>query len=56
MNIIGVFPLNNAAILVDQKWLAPTASVSEQLYRTLYEVDEQLTQLLYRLIPSRFVK
>lgn len=46
-------PLNNAVVLVEQKWLAPTASVFEQLYQALYEMGERLTPLLYALICIR---
>ncbi|WP_442528784.1 YobI family P-loop NTPase [Serratia sp. CY85251] len=46
-------PLNNAAVLVDQKWLAPTASVFEQLYQAFYEEGDGLTPLLYDLICVR---
>ncbi|WP_226905701.1 YobI family P-loop NTPase [Serratia marcescens] len=46
-------PLNNAAVLVDQKWLAPTASVFEQLYQAFYEEGDGLTPLLYDLICIR---
>lgn len=46
-------PLNNAAILIEQKWLAPTATVFEQLYRALYEEGDRLTPLLYALVCAR---
>ncbi|MCO5784235.1 pcar [Citrobacter meridianamericanus] len=45
--------INNAAVLMEQKWLAPTAGVFEQLYQGLYEEGERLTPLLYALICIR---
>lgn len=46
-------PLNNAAVLIEEKWLAPTISVFEQLYQVLNEMGERLTPLLYDLICIR---
>ncbi|MFM1284666.1 YobI family P-loop NTPase [Yersinia enterocolitica] len=46
-------PFDTATVLVDQKWLAPTASVFEELYQAFYEVGERLTSLLYDLICIR---
>lgn len=53
INVPDNLPLNNAEVLVEQKWLAPTASVFEQLYQTLHEEGERLTPLLYDLICIR---
>ncbi|MEJ5074351.1 pcar [Enterobacter ludwigii] len=46
-------PLNNAAVLVVQKWLAPTSTVFKQLYQALYKEGDKLTPLLYSLICAR---
>lgn len=46
-------PLNNAAILIEQKWLAPTTTVFEQLYQALNEEGDRLTPLLYALVCAR---
>ncbi|OSK88093.1 pcar [Escherichia coli] len=46
-------PLNNAAVLIEQKWLAPTSTVFEQLYQALHEEGDKLTPLLYALICAR---
>lgn len=46
-------PLNNAAVLIEQKWLAPTGPVFEQLYQALHEEGGKLTPLLYALICTR---
>ena len=53
INVPDNLPLNNAAVLVDQKWLAPTSTVFEQLYQALYEEGDKLTPLLYALICAR---
>lgn len=46
-------PFDTATVLVDQKWLAPTASVFEELYQAFYDVGERLTSLLYDIICIR---
>ncbi|STU51653.1 Uncharacterised protein [Klebsiella pneumoniae] len=46
-------PLNNAAVLIEEKWLAPTSTVFEQLYQALHEEGDKLTPLLYALICAR---
>lgn len=46
-------PLNNATVLIEQKWLAPTSTVFEQLYKALHEEGDRLTPLLYALICAR---
>lgn len=46
-------PLNNATVLIGQKWLAPTSTVFEQLYKALHEEGDRLTPLLYALIYAR---
>lgn len=46
-------PLNNATVLVEQNWLAPTNIVFEQLSQALYEAGDQLTPLLYALVCNR---
>ncbi len=56
INLVTVpenIPLNNAAILIGQQWLAPTSTVFEQLYQALYEEGDKLTPLLYALICAR---
>lgn len=53
INVPDNLPLNNAEVLIEQKWLAPTANVFEQLYQTLHEEGERLTPLLYDLICIR---
>jgi hypothetical protein len=45
--------INNAAVLMEQKWLAPTSTVFEQLYQALHEDGDKLTPLLYALICAR---
>lgn len=45
--------INNAAVLMEQKWLAPTSTVFEQLYQALHEEGDKLTPLLYALICTR---
>ncbi|MDK9604604.1 hypothetical protein [Lelliottia wanjuensis] len=46
-------PLDNAAILLEQRWLAPTATVFEQLYQALFGEGDRLTPLLYALVCAR---
>ena len=46
-------PLNNATVLIEQKWLAPTSTVFEQLYKALHDEGDRLTPLLYALICAR---
>ncbi|EIE6476393.1 pcar, partial [Escherichia coli] len=46
-------PLNNAAVLIEQKWLAPTSTVFEQLYQALHEEGDKLMPLLYALLCAR---
>ncbi|MGN7915690.1 hypothetical protein [Enterobacter sp. 22466] len=46
-------PLNNATVLIEQKWLAPTSTVFEQRYKALHEEGDRLTPLLYALICAR---
>lgn len=46
-------PLNNAAVLIGQKWLAPTSTVFEQLYKALHEEGDKLTPLLYAQLCTR---
>ncbi|HGS7288977.1 pcar [Klebsiella pneumoniae] len=46
-------PFNNAAVLIEEKWLAPTITVFEQLYQALHEEGDKLTPLLYALICTR---
>ncbi|WP_217480843.1 YobI family P-loop NTPase [Enterobacter chuandaensis] len=53
INVPENLPLNNAAVLIEQKWLAPTSNVFEQLYKTLYGEGDKLTPLLYALICAR---
>lgn len=53
INVPENLPLNNAAVLIKQKWLAPTSTVFEQLYQALYEEGDKLTSLLYALICAR---
>lgn len=53
INVPDNLPLNNAAVLIKQKWLAPTSTVFEQLYQALYEEGDKLTPLLYALICAR---
>lgn len=56
INLVTVpegIPLNNAAVLIGQQWLAPTASVFEKLYQELHQEGEALTPLLYNLICIR---
>lgn len=45
--------INNAAVLIEQEWLAPTAGIFEQLYQALFEEGERLRPLLYALICIR---
>ncbi|MDR6367011.1 pcar [Enterobacter sp. SORGH_AS_0287] len=52
-NVPEHLPLNNAAVLTEQKWLAPTSTVFEQLYQALYEEGDKLTPLLYVLLCAR---
>ncbi|HBQ3453978.1 hypothetical protein [Klebsiella variicola] len=40
-------------MLIEQKWLAPTGPVFEQLYQALHEEGGKLTPLLYALICTR---
>ncbi|VVT48762.1 hypothetical protein UYSO10_2491 [Kosakonia radicincitans] len=53
INVPENLPLNNAAVLVEQKWLAPTGTVFEQLYQALYEDGDKLTPVLYALVCAR---
>lgn len=53
INVPDNLPLNNASVLIRQKWLAPTSTVFEQLYQALYEEGDKLTPLLYALICAR---
>lgn len=56
INLVTVpegIPLNNAAVLIGQQWLAPTATVFEQLYQELHQEGEALAPLLYNLICIR---
>ncbi|MBY7256610.1 pcar [Escherichia coli] len=53
INVPENIPLNNAEVLIKQKWLAPTSTVFEQLYQVLYEEGDKLTPLLYALICAR---
>lgn len=53
LNVPENLPLNNAAVLIEQQWLAPTITVFEQLYQELYEAGDKLTPLLYALICAR---
>ena len=53
INVPDNLPLNNAAVLIEQKWLAPTSTVFEQLYKALHEEGDRLTPLLYALICAR---
>ena len=56
INIVTVpedIPLNNAAVLIAQQWLAPTSTVCEQLYQTFYEEGDHLTPLLYEQVCMR---
>lgn len=46
-------PLNNAEVLIGQKWLAPVTTVFEQLYQALYEEGDKLISLLCELIYTR---
>ena len=46
-------PLNNAAVLIELKWLALTSTVFEQLNQALYEEGDKLTPLLYALLCAR---
>ncbi|HFW3352692.1 TPA: hypothetical protein ACIVDT_004946 [Salmonella enterica subsp. enterica serovar Eastbourne] len=50
INVPDNLPLNNAAVLIRQKWLAPASAVFEQLYQALYEEGDKLTPLFYALI------
>ena len=52
-NVPDNLPLNNAVVLIGQKWLAPTSTVFEQLYQTFYEEGDHLTPLLYELVCIR---
>lgn len=53
INVPDNLPLNNAAVLIEQKWLAPTSTVFEQLYQALHEEGDRLTPLLYALLCAR---
>lgn len=53
LNVPENIPLNNAAVLIEQQWLAPTITVFEQLYKALHEEGDRLTPLLYALLCAR---
>lgn len=53
INVPKNLPLNNATVLVENNWMAPTSTVFEQLYQALYKEGDKLTPLLYALICAR---
>lgn len=53
LNVPENLPLDNAAVLLEQQWLAPTITVFEQLYKALHEEGDRLTPLLYALLCAR---
>jgi len=53
INVPDNLPLNNAAVLIEQKWLAPTSTVFEQPYKALHEEGDRLTPLIYALLCAR---